>query len=71
MGLTKEQRRWINRLTRAIKDKPEGIGLFADEGGLNAVFVNDGGGFYFDSNGAVDIDTYCGLIDSDCGSGSR
>ena len=71
MDLTKEQVRWINRMKRAIKDRPEGIGLFADEGGLHVVTLNDDGGFVFDNFGAVDINTYHDTIDSDCGSGSR
>jgi hypothetical protein len=58
-------------MARAIKDKPNGIKLFADESGLNVVFVNEAGGFIFDHFEAVDINTYIENIDSECGSGSR
>jgi hypothetical protein len=70
-NVTKEQVRWIRRMARAIKDKPNGINLFADESGLNVVFTNEDGGFIFNGFEAVDIDTYIENIDPECGSGSR
>lgn len=64
--LSPEERRWIQRLRRCMKDKPAGLALFAD-GELNVMRAGPDGLVMFEpgNNGGVDagqhIETISGV----------
>ena len=55
--LTKQERAWVRRLRRVMRDRPEGLWLYAD-GNLYVMVAGENGEQVMDSYGGVDS-AYC------------